>query len=64
MRELSGGEALEAKRRLIARHGKGSGFYHDPEIRFFRFTPMFIRVLVKPEWPPRYEVIKNSSQPI
>lgn len=58
--ELSGKEAEEAKQRLIERHGEGSGFYSAPKIRFFRFTPKWIRVLVKYGYPPKYEVIKDE----
>ena len=57
--ELSGDEAEAAKQRLIKKHGGGSGFYSDPDIKFFKFTPTWIRVLVAAKWPPKYVTIKE-----
>lgn len=57
--ELSGEEAIRAKNLLITKHGHGTGFYQDPNIRFFRFTPGWIRILVDPKWPPKYQIIKE-----
>ena len=57
--ELSGDEAEVAKQLLVKKHGEGSGFYSDPEIKFFKFTPNWIRVLVNDKWPPKYVIIKG-----
>src|SRR5574341_528900 len=57
--ELKGREAEKAVKLLTAKHGEGSGYYSDPQIRFFRFTPTWIRVLLEPAWPPKYVIIKG-----
>ena len=49
----------DAKRHLIAKHGKGSGFYNDPNIRFFKFTQTWIRILISDKWPPKYCMVKE-----
>jgi len=58
--ELQGKDADEAKRRILARHGS-SGYYDDPQIKFFRFTPTWIRMLVEAKWPPKYVMIKGEG---
>ncbi len=59
--ELQGKDAERAKQLLISKHGVGSGYYEDSEIRFFRFTPNWTRILVEAKWPPKYVVIKGSG---
>jgi general stress protein 26 len=59
--ELTGKESNNAKQLLIAKHGIGSGYYEDPAIRFFRFTPTWIRLLVEAKWPPKYVVIRGTG---
>lgn len=59
--ELSGVEAEAAKKRLIAKHGEGSGYYADSQIKFFKFTPTWIRILLEPAWPPKYVIIKGNG---
>jgi general stress protein 26 len=53
--ELQGSAALEAKKRMAAKHDHA--FYNDPHIRFFKFTQQWIRIMVGGKHPPRYEVI-------
>src|SRR5574341_1595859 len=59
--ELQGQEAEEAKRKLMERYGPGSGYYSDPQIRFFKFTPTWIRVLIEAKWPPKYVIIRGEG---
>jgi len=55
--ELSGKNAENAKDLLIASLGKKPGFYSSKELRLFKFTPTWIRVLASEGWPPEfYEV--------
>ncbi len=61
VKEIKSKEADEAKQRLLARHGAGSGYYDDPQIRFFKFAPAWIRVLVEAKWPPKYVVIRGEG---
>lgn len=58
--ELEGKEVQTAKNLLTKKHGKGSGFYEDPDIRFFRFSPSWIRILVEAKYPPKYAVIRDK----
>jgi len=57
--ELTGSESEGAKKMLIAKHGYGKGFYTDPEVLFFKFTPTWIRILVDADYPPKYSMIKK-----
>ncbi len=59
--ELEGKDAEAAKQRLIAKHGMGSGYYEDSDIKFFRFTPTWTRILVEAKWPPKYVVIQGNG---
>lgn len=60
--EQKGKEAQEAKSLLITKHGKGSGFYDEPNIKFFKFIPTWIRILISDKWPPKYEMIMNKEK--
>lgn len=59
--ELQGKDAEAVKQRLITKHGIGSGYYSDKAIKFFRFTPFWIRILVEAKWPPKYVMIKGEG---
>lgn len=61
VKEQKGKDAQDAKRRLIVKHGKGSGFYKDTGIKFFKFTPTWIRILISDKWPPKYEMIAKED---
>jgi general stress protein 26 len=58
VKELSE-ESEKAKQLCITKHGKCSGFYNDPNIRFFKFTPTWIHILTNPKYPPTYRLIKE-----
>ena len=59
--ELSEIAALKAKALLIKKHGLGSGFYLNSTIKFFKFTPTWIRVLVEAKFPPKYVVLRGEG---
>ena len=55
--QLSGSDADWAKQKIIERHGKGVGYLFAPDVRFFKFEPHWIRVLVDGKYPPTYEMV-------
>lgn len=57
--ELSGKSAIEAKKLIIEKHGKGIGYLEAKDVLFFKFTPSWIRILVEASYPPVYEIIKK-----
>ena len=57
VKELSGSEAEETKKKLINKYGEGTGYYSDPKIKFFKFTPKWIRILTDANYPPKYSII-------
>lgn len=55
--EMTGLEGEHVKARLIAKDGPSVLFDHS-EIRFFRFTPTWIRIRIGPSFPPQYFVLR------
>ena len=62
--ELSGIAALKAKALLIKKHGLGSGFYFNSTIKFFKFIPIWIRVLIEAKFPPKYVVVRGEGSKV
>lgn len=57
--ELPNGD--EVKKMMTIKQERESSFYQSPELKFFKFTPNWIRTLVKREYPPKYEVILDKN---
>ena len=57
--ELSGREVLEAKKSL-ERKGHYRKFYEDPDIRFFRFVPSWIRLCDCEKVPSKRFMIRGA----
>jgi len=59
IKELSGNEAEEAKKLLIEKCGDDEGYYNDSKMKYFRFTPSWIRVRLDEKYPPKFQIIKE-----
>jgi hypothetical protein len=57
VKQLSGNDADGARQLLVIKLGEVPTFYRSPDIRFFSFTPTWIRLLTNKGWPPEYETI-------
>ena len=59
MEELVGDDILIGRQKLVAKQGGAKEFYAHPNIRFFRFTASWVRVMVKGGFPPEFVVLKG-----
>lgn len=53
-------DGFEVKQKMTLKHEEESSFYVAPNLRFFKFTPKWIRVLVKRTYPPEYKTIRGD----
>lgn len=59
VQELSKDEAEKAKQKLMVKYGEKE-YHKDSRTRFFKFIPSWIKTLIEPGFPPRYEIIKGN----